>query len=59
MGEGTTGRASQPEDLSRFVVERLDAGDVDVLVSLYEPDAVMALPGGQARYPCWRDPCRV
>jgi len=47
MGEGTTGRASQPEDLSRLVVERLNAGDVDGLAALYEPDAVMALPGGQ------------
>lgn len=40
-------RASQPEDLSRFVVERLNAGDVDGLVALYEPDAVLALPDGR------------
>jgi ketosteroid isomerase-like protein len=40
--------APDPEDLSRFVVERLNAGDVDGLVALYEPDAVMALPGGAA-----------
>jgi ketosteroid isomerase-like protein len=40
-------RASKPEDLSRFVVERLNAGDVDGLVELYEPNAVLALPGGQ------------
>jgi ketosteroid isomerase-like protein len=39
--------ASQPEDLSRFVVERLNAGDVDGLVALYQPDAVLALPDGQ------------
>jgi ketosteroid isomerase-like protein len=30
-----------------MVVERLNPGDVDGLVELYEPDAVMALPGGQ------------
>lgn len=42
-------RAVRPEDLSRLVVERLNEGDVDGLVSLYEPGAVMALPdGGQA-----------
>ncbi|MFF5261108.1 YybH family protein [Actinomadura viridis] len=48
MGEGQGHeRARQPEDLSRFVVERLNAGDVDGLVALYEPDAVLALPDGQ------------
>ncbi|KAB2366200.1 hypothetical protein F9B16_39895 [Actinomadura montaniterrae] len=35
--------ASLPDDLSRLVVERLNAGDVDGLVALYEPDAVLAL----------------
>jgi ketosteroid isomerase-like protein len=40
-------RATQPEDLSRFIVERLNAGDVDGLVALYESDAVLALPDGQ------------
>lgn len=39
--------AAQPEDLSRLVVERLNAGDVEGLVALYEPDAVLALPDGQ------------
>lgn len=38
--------ATHPEDLNRLVVERLNAGDVDGLVALYEPDAVLALPGG-------------
>lgn len=48
MGDGQGHeRARQPEDLSRFVVERLNAGDVDGLVALYEPDAVLALPDGQ------------
>ncbi|WP_020577257.1 YybH family protein [Actinopolymorpha alba] len=38
--------ATEPEHLSRFVLERLNAGDVDGLVALYEPDAVLALPDG-------------
>jgi ketosteroid isomerase-like protein len=40
-------RATRPEDLSRLIVERLNAGDVDGLVALYEPGAVLALPDGQ------------
>ncbi len=40
-------RARRPEDLSRLIVQRLNAGDVDGLVALYEPDAVLALPDGQ------------
>jgi ketosteroid isomerase-like protein len=39
--------AAQPEDLSRLIVERLNTGDVDGLVALYEPDAVLALPDGR------------
>ncbi|MGW5646737.1 YybH family protein [Saccharopolyspora sp. NPDC003752] len=39
-------RAAQPEDLNRFVLERLNAGDVDGLVALYEPDAVLIVPTG-------------
>lgn len=39
-------RARRPEELSRLVLARLNAGDVDGLVALYEPDAVLALPGG-------------
>jgi ketosteroid isomerase-like protein len=42
-----TERAASPEDLSRLIVTRLNAGDIDGLVALYEPDAVLALPGGQ------------
>ena len=42
-----TERAASPEDLSRLIVTRLNAGDSDGLVALYEPDAVLALPGGQ------------
>ena len=41
-------RALHPEDLERLFIERLNAGDVEGLVALYEPDAVMALPGGGA-----------
>jgi ketosteroid isomerase-like protein len=40
-------RAVRPEDLGRFFVERANAGDVDGLVALYEPDAVLALPDGE------------
>ena len=37
-------QAARPEDLSRLFVERANAGDVDGLVALYEPDAVLAFP---------------
>lgn len=40
-------RADRPEDLGRYFVERANAGDVDAIVELYEPDAVLALPNGQ------------
>ncbi|GAB2655923.1 nuclear transport factor 2 family protein [Prescottella soli] len=39
--------AAEPEDLNRLIVERLNAGDVDGLVALYEPDAVLALLDGR------------
>jgi ketosteroid isomerase-like protein len=39
--------AREPEDLSRFFVERGNAGDVEGLVALYEPEAVLALPSGE------------
>ncbi len=39
--------ARDPEDLARFFVVRANAGDVDGLVALYEPDAVLAGPDGQ------------
>ena len=39
--------AREPEDLSRFFVERANAGDIEGLVALYEPDAVVAFPPGQ------------
>jgi ketosteroid isomerase-like protein len=40
-------RAAEPEDLSRFFLERANAGDVEGLVALYEPGAVLAFPPGQ------------
>lgn len=43
-------KASTPEDLGRFFVERANAGDVEGLVALYEPDAVLALPGGAVAF---------
>ncbi len=40
-------KAAVPEDLGRMFIERASAGDVDGLVALYEPDAVLAFPPGQ------------
>ena len=37
----------QPEDLGRFFLERANAGDVEGLVALYEPEAVLAFPAGR------------
>ena len=39
--------ALKPEDLARFFVERANAGDVEGIVALYEPDAILAGPEGQ------------
>lgn len=39
--------AAAPEDLSRLFTARFSAGDLDGLVALYEPEAVLALPAGQ------------
>lgn len=38
--------AAQPEDLGRYFLERANAGDVEGLVALYEPGAVLAFPPG-------------
>ncbi|MFC6015032.1 YybH family protein [Plantactinospora solaniradicis] len=38
--------ASEPNDLGRYWIERANAGDVDGLVALYEPNAVLAFPPG-------------
>lgn len=39
-------RAANPNDLGRFFVERANAGDVEGVVALYEPGAVLAFPEG-------------
>jgi ketosteroid isomerase-like protein len=39
--------AVEPEDLERLYVERVNAGDVDGLVALFEPHAVMAVSPGK------------
>ena len=36
-----------PEDLTRKFVDAVNAGDVEGLVALYEPDAVIAFPPGE------------
>lgn len=41
------GPAAQPEDLGRYFLERANAGDVEGLVALYEPGAVLAFPPGR------------
>lgn len=45
MGERP--RATEPEDLTRLFTERANARDVEGLVELYEPDAVLAYPPGK------------
>jgi len=44
---GERERAAQPEDLGRFFIDRVNAGDVDGVVALYESDAVLMSPPGQ------------
>ncbi len=39
--------ARHPEDLARFFLARANEGEVDGLVALYEPDAILAGPSGQ------------
>ena len=39
--------ALEPEDLARFFVARANDGDAEGLARLYEPDAVLACPGGK------------
>lgn len=40
-------RATEPEDVTRLVVERLNAGDAAGAAALYEPQAVLAYPADQ------------
>lgn len=46
LATGTQGPASSPEQLGLLLVERYNAQDLDGLVDLYEPDAVLELPDG-------------
>lgn len=43
---GPDAAARQPEDLARLFVQRANAGDVEGMVALYEPGAVLAFPPG-------------
>jgi ketosteroid isomerase-like protein len=47
MNPRNGGVASDPQELARFLVSRGNAQDVEGLVALYEPDAVVA--GGEGR----------
>jgi ketosteroid isomerase-like protein len=48
MGGGEAAeRALRPEDLDRLFLERANAGDVDGVVDLYEPEAVLVVPPGR------------
>jgi hypothetical protein len=38
--------AARPEDLSDLFLTRANARDVEGIVALYEPGAILALPGG-------------
>ncbi|MGD0219170.1 MAG: nuclear transport factor 2 family protein [Acidimicrobiales bacterium] len=40
-------QARQPEDVTRLVAERLNAGDATGAAALYEPQAVLAYPADQ------------
>ena len=42
MSDTHTDGAAAPEDLARLFNQRANAGDVEGLVALYEPDAVLA-----------------
>src|SRR5215472_1636176 len=44
--DGVREKAQRPEDLGRLFVERVNAGDLDGVVALYEPGAVLAFPSG-------------
>ncbi|HEY8474502.1 MAG TPA: nuclear transport factor 2 family protein [Natronosporangium sp.] len=38
--------AKEPNDLGRFFIERANAGDLEGLLALYTPDAVLEFPPG-------------
>lgn len=37
-------RATHPEDIARLFVERVNSADLDGILELFEPDAVVAFP---------------
>ncbi len=47
MDGGKDEWAEEPEDLGRLFLERANRGDVEGIVALYEPDAVLATPDGR------------
>lgn len=40
----TRDRAQHPEDIARLFVARVNAGDLDGILELFEPDALVAYP---------------
>jgi ketosteroid isomerase-like protein len=44
---GGEAKAMEPEEVTRMVAERLNAGDAAGVAALYEPEAVLAYPAGQ------------
>ncbi len=45
-------KAMEPEDVTRLVVERLNAGDAVGVAALYEPEAVLAYPADRPTTGC-------
>jgi hypothetical protein len=44
--EGVDMTAKTPEDVARLFEERINAGDLDGVLALYEPGATLVLPEG-------------
>ncbi len=47
MGHENHPRASDPQELAQLLVAAANAGDVEGMVALYEPEAVLAGGGGK------------
>ena len=47
MTDRTPEPARDPQDLERLLVERQNAGDIDGMMVLFEPDAVVDFGGGR------------
>lgn len=57
MNDETTHRpAHDPQDLARLLVSRGQAGDVEGMATLYEPDAILDI--GERQLACGRDAIR-